>query len=186
MIIRLPSLGAAKHTAFAGVLEPCFGSIARPNQRQFATLRSSRTNVRNAAQRLKSGYFSNNTWLPKNEIISKGRASTSTSFTSRIPAIPKEDPVPVPLTATIPEELPHRKRQREKREAEAAAASDPQEPVLTHDDAASILTTQSEAAAKNSMKRLFSTLLALSKPRLSFLIVLTRSEERRVGKECPV
>ena len=65
-------------------------------------------------------------------------------------------------------EPPHRRRKRLKEEKAAAAAELPLPP-----DAPSRLTTASATLPASSLRRLLTTCLALSKPRLSFLIVLT-------------
>lgn len=69
----------------------------------------------------------------------------------------------------IPPELPHRRRKRLKSEEEAAANSS----ELIPPDASSRLSTISTRLPPSSLRRLFSLYLSLSKPRLSFLIVLT-------------
>lgn len=65
-------------------------------------------------------------------------------------------------------ELPHRRRQRLKVENEPAAAEQELRP-----DASSRLSTLSSALPKTSIKRKLAAYLALTKPQLSFLIVLT-------------
>ncbi|KAI7159377.1 protoheme IX farnesyltransferase [Hortaea werneckii] len=72
--------------------------------------------------------------------------------------------------ALAAEEPPHRRRKRIKEEAAAAqAAADAPLPL----DASSTLSRSAAAAPAQSWKRTFSTYLALTKPRLAFLIVLT-------------
>jgi heme o synthase len=79
----------------------------------------------------------------------------------------------------VSQHLPHRRRQKARQNAAAAAAEEaapagtqPVEPALPP-DAPSKLTTLSARLPVNSLRRQLSTLLALSKPRLSFMIVLT-------------
>ncbi|KAK3074443.1 Protoheme IX farnesyltransferase, mitochondrial [Teratosphaeriaceae sp. CCFEE 6253] len=67
------------------------------------------------------------------------------------------------------EEAPHRRRKRFKAEALAAEAID----VPLPPDASSSLSQSAAAAPARSLRRIFSTYLALTKPRLAFLIVLT-------------
>ncbi|KAK5126740.1 hypothetical protein LTR85_009674 [Meristemomyces frigidus] len=67
------------------------------------------------------------------------------------------------------EEPPHRRRKRLKEEAAAAAIVDLPLPP----DASSTLSRSAAAAPAKSFRRIFSTYLALTKPRLAFLIVLT-------------
>ncbi|PGH12507.1 protoheme IX farnesyltransferase [Helicocarpus griseus UAMH5409] len=66
------------------------------------------------------------------------------------------------------EELPHRRRQRLKAEQEASAGNHEIRP-----DASSRLSTLSSSLPKTSLRRTMATYLALTKPNLSFLIVLT-------------
>lgn len=72
--------------------------------------------------------------------------------------------------ATAIEEPPHRRRKRLKQEA-AIAETGVEKPLPP--DASSTLSRDAAAAPPRSIRRLVSTYLALSKPRLAFLIVLT-------------
>jgi protoheme IX farnesyltransferase len=77
------------------------------------------------------------------------------------------------------EEAPHRRRKRLKEEAAAAAntiAAETETPMSEKPlplDASSTLSQDAAAAPAKSFRRIFSTYLALTKPRLAFLIVLT-------------
>ncbi|KAA6410417.1 MAG: mitochondria protoheme IX farnesyltransferase [Lasallia pustulata] len=66
-------------------------------------------------------------------------------------------------------ELPHRRRKRLKEEASNPIDPEPSIPL----DASSRLSTLSSTLPPSSLRRLLTTCLSLSKPRLSFLIVLT-------------
>ncbi|KAF2721810.1 mitochondria protoheme IX farnesyltransferase [Polychaeton citri CBS 116435] len=70
--------------------------------------------------------------------------------------------------ASATQEPPHRRRKRLKAEAAATAAEQPL-PL----DASSTLSRTASAAPPRSLRRAVSTYLALTKPRLAFLIVLT-------------
>ncbi|KAK1061034.1 Protoheme IX farnesyltransferase, mitochondrial [Friedmanniomyces endolithicus] len=70
---------------------------------------------------------------------------------------------------TATEEAPHRRRKRLKAEAAAVEMVD----VPLPPDASSSLSQSAAAAPARSLRRIFSTYLALTKPRLAFLIVLT-------------
>lgn len=72
-------------------------------------------------------------------------------------------------SSTVAPELPHRRRKRLKAEA---AWTPGQEPIIPP-DASSRLTSLSTTLPHASIRRLFTTCLSLSKPRLSFMIVLT-------------
>ncbi|KAF2856789.1 mitochondria protoheme IX farnesyltransferase [Plenodomus tracheiphilus IPT5] len=66
--------------------------------------------------------------------------------------------------------LPHRRRKRAK---EQAAAEDPEVAYPIALDASSKLAAISSSLPQRSLKRILTTYLSLSKPRLSFLVVLT-------------
>ncbi|KAL2352996.1 protoheme IX farnesyltransferase mitochondrial precursor [Cryomyces antarcticus] len=78
-------------------------------------------------------------------------------------------PSPVSTSTLIKDELPHRRRKRLREEATAASTADP---IIPH-DASSRLSTAASALPATSIRRLLTTYLSLSKPRLSFLVVLT-------------
>jgi heme o synthase len=75
----------------------------------------------------------------------------------------------VPQIAPSTEEPPHRRRKRLK----SIAAADVSADIPLPPDASSTLSRSAAAAPAKSLKRTISTYLALSKPRLAFLIVLT-------------
>ncbi|KAL1641492.1 Protoheme IX farnesyltransferase, mitochondrial [Diplodia intermedia] len=70
-------------------------------------------------------------------------------------------------------ELPHRRRKRLREEAKQAAASETASDTEIRPDASAALSTSAQALPAQSLRRRFFTYLALTKPRLSFLIVLT-------------
>ncbi len=72
-------------------------------------------------------------------------------------------------TTIAAEEPPHRRRKRLKAEAAAVEVVD----VPLPPDASSSLSQSAAAAPARSLRRIISTYLALTKPRLAFLIVLT-------------
>ncbi|KAF2084469.1 mitochondria protoheme IX farnesyltransferase [Saccharata proteae CBS 121410] len=69
------------------------------------------------------------------------------------------------------EELPHRRRKRLR--DEAASGSSPSKDTELRPDASSRLSDSAQALPTDSLRRRFATYLSLSKPHLSFLIVLT-------------
>ncbi|KAJ4373935.1 Protoheme IX farnesyltransferase, mitochondrial [Neocucurbitaria cava] len=71
------------------------------------------------------------------------------------------------------EVLPHRRRKMAKEQAKEQASEDPETAYPIAPDASSKLATISSSLPHQSLKRLFTTYLSLSKPRLSFLVVLT-------------
>ncbi|KAF4982576.1 hypothetical protein FDECE_17482 [Fusarium decemcellulare] len=71
-----------------------------------------------------------------------------------------------------PELAPHRRRQAQRREKAAAEAAARGETPLPP-DASSMLTSHAASQPTNSLRRNFSTLLSLSKPRLTIVVVLS-------------
>ncbi|KAL6702692.1 Protoheme IX farnesyltransferase, mitochondrial [Coniothyrium glycines] len=74
-----------------------------------------------------------------------------------------------PGPATVEEVLPHRRRKKAKEQA--AEKSEAAYPIAL--DASSQLAAISSSLPQKSLKRILTTYLSLSKPRLSFLVVLT-------------
>lgn len=72
-------------------------------------------------------------------------------------------------TEATPEELPHRRRKRLKEESNAPGQPEPSLPL----DASAQLSNFSSTLPTTSLRRKLAAYLALTKPRLSFLIVLT-------------
>ncbi|KAK5135103.1 hypothetical protein LTR08_005628 [Meristemomyces frigidus] len=77
--------------------------------------------------------------------------------------------LPTSDTALPTEEAPHRRRKRLK----AVASGETGEEAPLPPDASSTLSQSAAAAPAKSLRRIFSLYLALTKPRLAFLIVLT-------------
>lgn len=73
------------------------------------------------------------------------------------------------VTSTAKDVLPHRRRKKAKEQA----AEDPEAAYPIAPDASSKLATISSSLPQRSLKRILTTYLSLSKPRLSFLVVLT-------------
>ncbi|GAB7358540.1 hypothetical protein MBLNU230_g2602t1 [Neophaeotheca triangularis] len=90
--------------------------------------------------------------------------------TEDVPSFTSRAPHPRGHGRAIPEELPHRRRRRLK---ESESAANPAADVPLPPDASSTLSKAAEASPAKSMRRTISTYLALTKPRLAFLIVLT-------------
>lgn len=78
-------------------------------------------------------------------------------------------------TATTAKVLPHRRRRKAKDQAveDADAEAEAEAAYPIPHDASSKLASISSNLPQRSMKRIFTTYLSLSKPRLSFLVVLT-------------
>lgn len=131
---------------------------------------------------LRKAYFSSNNPSTPNELLKRRFFPSSRSvspsqraplFDSAAPAtdgrLPKETVEGQRVSESSPsEEPPHRRRQRLKAEKDAAASDEELRP-----DASSRLSTFSSTLPKTSLKRTLAAYLALTKPQLSFLIVLT-------------
>lgn len=151
--------------ALPSVLHPgsiclrCARSIARfgePQKRPFSRATKARQIVVARDEDVDRRFFWANAFHKRQERVSERTlkeaqptSTAATAFTSHPSAI---------------EEPPHRRRKRLK--AEAAEAPLPL-------DASSQLSKDAAAAPANSLRRLISTYLSLSKPRLAFLVVLT-------------
>ncbi|KAH7402411.1 protoheme IX farnesyltransferase mitochondrial precursor [Pyrenochaeta sp. MPI-SDFR-AT-0127] len=106
-----------------------------------------------------------------NPILKEAFWSSRGELQSSIVAVrPETGPAAVKDAATTSEQvLPH--RQRKKAKEQAAEDAETAYPIAP--DASSKLATISSSLPQRSLKRIFTTYLSLSKPRLSFLVVLT-------------
>ena len=125
---------------------------------------------------LRRDYFSANDTLAQSEVQPVHSALRQSTSRIRNTSSPDDSvtetraPQIFPPSHALPQisENPHRRRRRLKSELAAAVADEPLPP-----DAPSRLTSASATFPAASIRRLLTTCLALSKPRLSFLIVLT-------------
>lgn len=124
------------------------------------------------AVRLSTSYFLSNSVLDRSNARPRPLGSRSSSA-SVAPSSSSSNVRSETTPIDVNNDLPHRRRQaaRRKAAAEAAAASSPDVPLPQ--DASSALTTAAAQMPARSARRIFSTLLSLSKPRLSALVVLT-------------
>ncbi|KAF3802686.1 Protoheme IX farnesyltransferase [Colletotrichum gloeosporioides] len=124
------------------------------------------------AVRLSASYFLPNSVLERPR-PSGTRSSSVSASASIASSSSSSNTQSEPNHLAVTHELPPRRRQAAKRKAaaEAAAASSPDVPLPQ--DASSALTSVAERQPAHSARRIFSTLLSLSKPRLSALVVLT-------------
>lgn len=170
----------------AGVCTECFSrfllSRAGEARRTFISttpLRNELSRSRTLPKILRKGYFLSNApvnhdasnrkllrWLPQ-------RSASSTRnvpiFNSAAPKAKGQSPA-AEVEGKVSEELPHRRRQRLKEENEPNRSEQKHQ---IRPDASSRLSTLSSSLPQTSLKRKFATYLALTKPQLSFLIVLT-------------
>ncbi|KAH8881718.1 mitochondria protoheme IX farnesyltransferase [Thozetella sp. PMI_491] len=126
--------------------------------------------------RLKPGYFSSNSFPVRfnGGRETKGVRNNVTSSTGGT----AQAPTPTPLSAHPNAQLPHRRRQAAKRAAAEGQEASPASPAAPPDkqlppDASSILAGVAAQQPANSFRRTLSSLLSLTKPRLTILVVLT-------------
>ncbi|KAF2501034.1 mitochondria protoheme IX farnesyltransferase, partial [Lophium mytilinum] len=99
-----------------------------------------------------------------------------TIATAAAAELPRGAPSAEQPSQAISEELPHRRRKRLRGESVQKETSGPESSEASYPiapDASSRLTTVSSNLPANSIRRVLATYLSLTKPRLSFLIVLT-------------
>lgn len=175
MIIRAPRIGAGRYSALDSICTRCLRNLSQPTpsaakRRTFAN--APRNNAIAAAispQRLRNGYFLDNGFLDVSKGIGKrGAISTAAEGAGTLRPAKIVDETISKTSNHIQQDLPHRRRQKAKQDA-STQLNPPELPP----DASSTLTTLSASLPTNSLRRTLSSLLALTKPRLSFLIVLT-------------
>ncbi|KAK7547586.1 UbiA prenyltransferase family-domain-containing protein [Phyllosticta paracitricarpa] len=189
MILRPPLLRAPPLQDTGSVCLRCLRKISRsgppPGRRLLSTTtpaKDAAVSTRSTRAAFKKEYFWANGILE--EAISGARRGV---WSNAAAAQTRGNQGPAPLTlhqqpkiaqalestATvgndIPNELPHRRRQRLREEAKKQTASE----TDIRPDASARLSNTAQALPTESLRRRFFTYLALSKPRLSFLIVLT-------------
>lgn len=122
----------------------------------------------------RSSYFSPNVLLDASDVFHKGvLLRTSPTSHPATPAGPDQCP---PVSQPTPQLPPHRQRQAARRAAAAAASSEPQSDssaAALPQNASDTLTSLAASQPADSLRRRFSALLSLSKPRLTVLVVLT-------------
>lgn len=149
-----------------------------PPRHRFSTIPSARQGAVAAAKTrspFNRDYFWTNSTLKESFTSSLGgsgrelQSSIADSATGTAsPRTPATQAAPPP-SAAVEEVLPHRRRKKAREEANGKP--DLKYPIAL--DASSKLATLSSTLPNRSVKRLFMTYLSLTKPRLSFLVVLT-------------
>ncbi|KAK3391394.1 UbiA prenyltransferase family-domain-containing protein [Sordaria brevicollis] len=148
------------------------------------------------SQRLKAGYFVSNAFLPRvkangihdsassqrSSTVASNSTSTTTDGSSSTTQTTTSSTDLPPVDNTL---LPHRRRQAQRKAAAAAAAATAENgtstPLINPDaptadlapDASSQLAAAAASAPADSFKRRLSSMLSLSKPRLTVLVVLS-------------
>lgn len=184
MILRPPLLRPTPLLDATPVCLRCLRKLSRSKQPLTRRLLSTSKSVNDAAiaprnprTQFKREYFWANAVL--DDVLSGARRGV---WSNAVPNT-KEDAGPAqPKIAQVVDndatagtelanELPHRRRQRLREEAKRATASDSDTDIRP--DASSSLSTSAQSLPAQSLRRQLLSYLALTKPRLSFLIVLT-------------
>ncbi|OAT06196.1 protoheme IX farnesyltransferase [Blastomyces gilchristii SLH14081] len=175
----------------AALCSRCFAHLALPPggcwRRGFTAsriLQNGESRASTMPRMLRKAYFSSSRLpvspLSRNDAVEwLGRGSPhvnrSPLFHSAAPSVDAQTPTVSPVGTSSnqsppgsPEELPHRRRQRLKAEREAKTPNYDIRP-----DASSRLSTLSSSLPKTSLRGTIAAFLALTKPNLSFLVVLT-------------
>ncbi|PGH11362.1 protoheme IX farnesyltransferase [Polytolypa hystricis UAMH7299] len=187
MVPRLLPLRLGAALESAGLCSRCLVRIHRQKQpiltsrRTFAATRSLQNEISRSQpfpRILRKAYFSANSLPTTQPLANKlfrvaGREIQSTAnsaprFTSAAPIIDQQSSAEIPETVQESTELPHRRRQRLKVEKESNSGEGTLRP-----DASARLSALSSSLPKTSLRRTMATYLALTKPHLSFLVVLT-------------
>ncbi|KAF1951728.1 mitochondria protoheme IX farnesyltransferase [Byssothecium circinans] len=153
-----------------------------PLRRPFSSIPGSRQGVvavRKSRNSFTKDYFLANSTLKEvfgSSTVRSRRELQSSVVGMRGEGVSENEAIEQPIASheTREELLPHRRRKREKELAAAEAAAKDAEgnyPIAL--DASAKLATISSTLPQRSLKRVFMTYLSLTKPRLSFLVVLT-------------
>ncbi|KAF1841780.1 mitochondria protoheme IX farnesyltransferase [Cucurbitaria berberidis CBS 394.84] len=154
----------------------CWRRFARtptPSRQPFSTIRS---HNQGAVVGGKSRNTFSKEYFRANPILKETFWSSRRELQSSIGAVgpgaghqATKEPATATATASAEQILPHRRRKKAKEQA----VENPETAYPIAPDASSKLATLSSSLPQRSLKRVFTTYLSLSKPRLSFLVVLT-------------
>jgi protoheme IX farnesyltransferase len=179
MILRPPLPRANAIRDADSICVRCWRKLLRaqsPPRHAFSTIPSARQGAAAVGKSRKSfskDYFWNNSALKetfKNSLMGSRREVQSSIAAARVDTETSSAVQQTPLANTSDEHiLPHRRRKKAQEEGKADAESSY---PIPH-DASAQLATLSSTLPNRSVRRLFMTYLSLSKPRLSFLVVLT-------------
>ncbi|SZF01400.1 unnamed protein product [Blumeria hordei] len=163
MSARCPTVSALRLGDISTLCMSCFHPT-RNRLHQFGRRQFSKTsNIRAVPPKLRTGYFFANALLPLEQFGSKdpfnGPVILATS--QKEARLFRSDSVPT-KSAILPQ------RQRYERKSSATTGDS-----FLPSNAATTLTNSASTLPKNSLRQLLSILLALSKPRLTVLVVLT-------------
>ena len=176
-MFRPPYLARARAIRLDDVCTSCVGKLLQKpacNPRYFTATSKSKQTAAGRSQPLERSYFWANVLKNRQELHKAGAIFWTRSYTpdkrraQSTAAFSATHTPAEPHSTAATQEPPHRRRKRLKEEAEALDAEQRLPP-----DASSTLSRAASEAPSKSLKRTVNTFLALCKPRLAFLIVLT-------------
>ncbi|KAK7188741.1 Protoheme IX farnesyltransferase, mitochondrial [Paraphaeosphaeria sporulosa] len=179
MGFRAPPIRSILTQDTSSVCSQCWRKLLRrptPCRQPFSNMSSSRHAVAVGKRRnsFSKDYFWTNSTLRETlgQSLARSRRDIQSSIASaRVgTAAPARSPEQPEHAETSEDVLPHRRRKR-RRELESTENTEQSYPIAL--DASAQLADISSKLPQRSLKRVFTTYLSLSKPRLSFLVVLT-------------
>ncbi|KAI9833889.1 MAG: hypothetical protein M1819_003398 [Sarea resinae] len=190
MIIRSNGIRLAESLTSHVICPRCLLKLSRPAPRTAHRAFTSSSQPKHAVLAsvlqkgvFRKGYFLSNSFLEGLRPSSKNHVSSYTASESNLRAVagssskhPKEPVSTASKASSMPEASPTSQGQDLPIKKTPSASSIHPRPDTEHEiplDASARLSTLSSTLPKRSLKRLFTTYLSLSKPRLSFLVVLT-------------
>jgi protoheme IX farnesyltransferase len=176
-MFRAPYVARAHAIRLDDVCASCAGKLLQKpvcSPRYFSGTSKAKQVVAGQSQPLKRTYFWANIVKSRQDLSNKGGSFWTRSYApdkrrAQSTAAFSATHAPTKSHQATAQEPPHRRRKRLKEEAAEASDAEQQLPP----DASSTLSRAASEAPSKSLKRTINTYLALSKPRLAFLIVLT-------------
>jgi protoheme IX farnesyltransferase len=178
-MFRSPYVARAHAIRFEDVCASCAGRLLQKpvcNPRYFSGTTKAKQVAAGPSQPLKRTYFWANLVKSRQDLGKRGESFWTRSYApdkrrAQSTAAFSATHAPTESHPVAAQEAPHRRRKRLKEEAAEAEASDAEQQLPP--DASSTLSRAASEAPSKSLKRTINTYLALTKPRLAFLIVLT-------------
>ncbi|KAL1966411.1 hypothetical protein VTN77DRAFT_4553 [Rasamsonia byssochlamydoides] len=169
MIIRPSLLRPVSALDSASLCSRCLSRLAQGRPSTGSLRRSFVTTCRQSGV-FHREYFSSHEPLARSSVRTGLLASSAATRTASINTSAPANSTPIASASEISHELPHRRRKRLKEEEEANTnATEPTIPL----DASARLSAISSALPTTSLRRKLTAYFALTKPRLSFLILLS-------------
>jgi protoheme IX farnesyltransferase len=181
-MFRPPYVARAHAIRFEDVCASCAGRLLQKpacSPRYFSGTSKAKNAAAGPSQPLKRTYFWANL-VKSRQSLGKGESFWTRSYApdkrrAQSTAAFSATHAPTESHPVAAQEAPHRRRKRLKEEAAEAEASEAEasDAEQLPPDASSTLSRAASEAPSKSLKRTINTYLALTKPRLAFLIVLT-------------